>query len=187
MEEKNSFYDQLQDEINATPKHDLIMVIGDLNAKVGSDNLAWKMTMGKHGVGNKNENGVRLLEFCTTNDLIIGGTLFEHQEKHKTTWHAKNKNKKCYSNQIDHIMISGRWRRSLADVRAFRGATIGSDHYLLVAKLKLKLNVQKKATNVKKRLDIEKLQNSERTRISRLAKRKIQRIQAKRIDRETLG
>ena len=130
MEEKNSFYDQLQDEINATPKHDLIMVIGDLNAKVGSDNLAWKMTMGKHGVGNKNENGVRLLEFCTTNDLIIGGTLFEHQEKHKTTWHAKNKNKKCYSNQIDHIMISGRWRRSLADVRAFRGATIGSDHYL---------------------------------------------------------
>ena len=55
--DKLNFYEQLQSEVAVTPKHDLLMVVGDLNAKVGSDNTKREDHMGKHGSGDMNENG----------------------------------------------------------------------------------------------------------------------------------
>ena len=55
--------------------------MGDLNAKVRSDNTNHDRAMGKEG-GSMNYNGERLLAFCTTYDLVIGGTLFPRQEIH---------------------------------------------------------------------------------------------------------
>jgi len=46
-------------------------------------------------------------------------------------------------NQIDHMAISKKWRRSLLDVRSYRGADVASDHHLVVAQLKLKLAANK--------------------------------------------
>nr|KAG5710147.1 hypothetical protein BaRGS_006666 [Batillaria attramentaria] len=60
--------------------------MGDLNAKVGTDNTDRELIMGKHGTGTQNENGELFTEFCTTNDLVIGGTIFPHKTIHKTTW-----------------------------------------------------------------------------------------------------
>jgi len=50
--------------------------MGDLNAKVGADNSGSDRVMGRHGCGIINENGERLVEFCTSNDLVTGSTLF---------------------------------------------------------------------------------------------------------------
>ena len=55
---------------------DLIIFMGDLNAKVGADNSGSDRVMGRHRSGIINENGERLVEFCTTNYLVVGGTLF---------------------------------------------------------------------------------------------------------------
>ena len=95
-----------------------------------------RTVMGKYGYGNINDNGERLVDLCGTNNLVIGGTIFPHREIHKLTWISPNGRDK---NQIDHIIINGKWRRSLQDVRAMRGENVTSDHHLVVANIMLKL------------------------------------------------
>ncbi|KAK3792904.1 hypothetical protein RRG08_033755 [Elysia crispata] len=127
-EDKDLFYEQLQAELNEIPRHDVITLMGDLNAKVGDDNNGAERTMGKFGCGSINNNGERLVEFCASNDLVIGGTLFNHPAIHRRD-----------KNQIDHIAINCIWRGSLLDVRVKRGADVGSDHLLVIANIRLKL------------------------------------------------
>ena len=98
-EEKTDFYLALQSEIEKVPKHDVTIVMGDLNTKVGNERV-----MGKYGCGNHNDNGERLVDLCGTNNLVIGGTIFPHREIHKLTWISPNGRDK---NQIDHIIING--------------------------------------------------------------------------------
>ena len=95
-----------------------------------------ELIMGKHGTGIQNENGELFIEPCTFNDLVIGGTLYPHKTIHKTTWVSPDGKTE---NQIDHITIGRKWRRSLHDVKVKRGADAASDHHLVVAVLKTKL------------------------------------------------
>ena len=115
---------------------DLTIFMGDFNAKVDQDNTGFERVMGRHGCGTRNENGEHLVEFCGNNNLVIDGTIFSHKEIHKLTWISPGGR---YKNQIDHIVINGKWRRSLQDVRVRRGADVGSDHHLVSSNIKLKL------------------------------------------------
>ena len=156
-ETKDIFYQQLQKTINEIPKHDLLLLIGDLNAKVGRNNEGRERTMGTHGCGDMNENGELLADLCGMNDFVIGGTIFPHREIHKKTWISPNRRDK---NQIDHIIINGRWRHSLQDVIVRRGADVGSDHHLLPTKIKLHLKrVQTTAKSTQQRFDTAKLKD----------------------------
>ncbi|XP_073670211.1 uncharacterized protein [Paramisgurnus dabryanus] len=161
-DEKDRFYEELQALLEETPRHDMKIVMGDMNAKIGSDNTNYERAMGREGCGTMNENGERLMELCTTYNLVVGGTLFPHREIHKLTWYSPNGRDK---NQIDHFMINGTWRRSLLDVRAKRGADVGSDHHMVVATVKVKLRKTGRMDGVifglltKQELDVEKLQN----------------------------
>ncbi|PVD21686.1 hypothetical protein C0Q70_17485 [Pomacea canaliculata] len=83
----------------------MLLIIGDLNAKVGSDNTCREHVMGKHGIGTINDNGERLADFCEENNLLIGGTLFQHKDIHKATWTSPDGITK---NQIDHVIINQR-------------------------------------------------------------------------------
>jgi len=155
-DEKDSFYDNLQQVVDATPTHDVILIIGDLNAKVGTENKGKENIMGQQGLGECNNNGERLSTFCQENNLVIGGTLFMHKDIHKTTWNSPDGHTK---NQIDHVIINKRWRGSLQDVLARHGADVGSDHSLVLAKIKLKL---RKVTKKDKRtppIDVGKLKD----------------------------
>jgi hypothetical protein len=153
---KDTFYEQLQDEIDKTPKHDLLIVMGDFNAKVGEDNVGVERAMGREGVDTMNENGERLAELCMQSNLIIGGTIFAHKEIHKLTWHSPDGVTK---NQIDHLCINSKFRSSLMDVRAYRGADVGSDHNLCIGQLKLKLKTATKK-QLQLRIDSRRLSNS---------------------------
>ena len=105
-----------------------------------------------------NENGLLFADFCTLNELIIGGTLFPHKPTHKATWISPDLKTE---NQIDHITITKKLRRVLLDVRVKRGADINSDHHLLVGEFRMKLAAKKKTDNkVQRRFEIRKLQNS---------------------------
>ena len=84
-EEKDNFYQQLQAIVHKTPKRDIQIVMGDLNAKVGEVNTNWKGTMGTEGLGEMNENGVLFADFCAFNELVIGGSLFPLKPTHKAT------------------------------------------------------------------------------------------------------
>jgi len=80
-EDKDRFYDQLQAELEEIARHDMKIVMGDLNAKVGDNNISYERTMGKEGCGDMNENGERLVDLCTTYDLVIEA-LSSHTRKY---------------------------------------------------------------------------------------------------------
>ena len=155
-ESKDAFYEQLQAELENTPRHEMKIVMGDLNAKVGADNTAHERSMGREGCGTSNDNGERLLELCAMHDLVIGGTLFQHPEIHKLTWCSPNGRDK---NMIDHLMINGTWRRSLLDVRVRRGADVGSDHHLVTATLRVKLRKNGPQKKRQQQFDVERLRD----------------------------
>ncbi|GFR60171.1 craniofacial development protein 2 [Elysia marginata] len=115
--------------------------MGDLNAKVGSDNTGFEEYMGKHGLGVRNQNGERFLDFCIGNNLVIGGTILKLKDIHKDTWNSPDGKTR---NQIDHAAINRRWRSSLVDIRAIRGDGFGSDHNLVFTKLRINLKIKKK-------------------------------------------
>ena len=138
---KDQFYEQLQAVINKVPKRDLSILLGDMNAKIGSDNSGLERVMGKHGLGVMNDNGRRFTEFCAFNSLVIGGSLFPHKDVHKATWISPDR---VTENQLDHITINRKFRTSMLDVRVKRGADIASDHHLLICQLRLKLKAAKK-------------------------------------------
>ncbi|CAH8514717.1 unnamed protein product [Schistosoma haematobium] len=133
---KDQFYERLQSIIEKCPRKDLTILLGDLNAKVGIDNTGYEDIMGRHGLGERNENGERFANLCAFNKLVIGGTIFPHKRIHKATWISPDH---TTENQIDHICINKKFRRTMEDVRTRRGADVASDHHLVVANLKLKL------------------------------------------------
>ena len=77
-EEAERFYEDLQDLLEITPKKEVIFIIGDWNAKVGSQETPG--VTGKFGLGVQNEAGQRLIEFCQENALVIANTLFQQQK-----------------------------------------------------------------------------------------------------------
>ncbi|XP_062587114.1 craniofacial development protein 2-like [Saccostrea cucullata] len=152
--DKGTFYEQLQRE---TAKVPILMVMGDANAKVEKSNEGWERAMGQEGIGIVNENGMRLAEMCALNNLIIGGTLFKHLDIHKLSWESPNGRDR---NQIDHVMVNGRYKKSVCDVRVMRGADANSGHHLVLAKVKMKLcrNLKPKESN-RKMYDVNKLKD----------------------------
>ena len=73
------FYEDLQDILELTPKKDVLFIIGDWNAKVGSQ--VTPGVTGKFGLGIWNEAGQRLIEFCQENSLVITNTLFQQHKR----------------------------------------------------------------------------------------------------------
>ena len=73
--EIEQFYEDLQDLLELTPKKDILFIIGDWNAKVGSQETPG--VTGKFGLGIQNEAGQRLIEFCQENTLLIANTFFQ--------------------------------------------------------------------------------------------------------------
>ena len=127
-----------------------------LQRRVGQNNHNRSRVMGTHALGDITDNGERLISLCEENDFVIGGTLFPHKTIHKLTWTSPDGNTRS---QIDHIMINGKWRHSLQDVRAMRHADVGSDHNLVEAKVLLKLRKAAIGTDTKRRFDVQKLKN----------------------------
>ena len=77
-------YEDLQDLLELTPKKDVLFIIGDWNAKVGSQETPG--VKGKFGFGTRNEAGQRLIAFCQENALVITNTLFQQRKRRLYTW-----------------------------------------------------------------------------------------------------
>ena len=78
------FYECLQDLLELTPKKDVLLIIGDWNEKVGSEETPG--VTGKFGLGIRNEAGQKLIEFCQENALVIANTLFQQHKRRHYTW-----------------------------------------------------------------------------------------------------
>ena len=82
--ELERFYEDLQDLLELTPPKDVLFIIGDWNAKVGSQETPG--VTGKFGLGIRNEARQRLIEFCQENALVIANTLFQQHKRQFYTW-----------------------------------------------------------------------------------------------------
>ena len=128
------FYKDLQDLLELTPQKDVLFIIGNWNAKVGSQETAG--VTGKFGLGIPNEAEQRLIEFCQENALVIANTLFQQHKRRLYTWTSPYGQ---HRNQIDYILCIQRWRSSIQSAKTRLGADCGSDHELFIAKFRLKL------------------------------------------------
>ena len=182
-EDKDSFYEQLQATLDKVPKHDLVVVMGYLNAKVGDSNEGCEDIMGKHGTGTI--NGDRLVSFAAFNNLVITGTIFPHRIGHKQTWTSPDG---LTQNQIEHVLISRQHRTSVLDTRAMRGADVASDHHLVRTKLRLKLKRHRiKKTPNRRRFNTVKLQELEtRNQFSLTLRNKFDLLHVLKDDEETV-
>ena len=77
--EVERFYEDLQDVLELTPQNDVLFIIGDWNAKVGSQEIPG--VTGKFDLGVQNEAGQRLTEFCQENTLVIANTFFQQHKR----------------------------------------------------------------------------------------------------------
>ena len=93
------FYEDLQDLSELTPKNDVLFIIGDWNAKVGSQETPG--VTDKFGLGIWNEAGQRLIDFCQENALVIANTLFQQHKRRFYTWTSPDGQ---HQNQIDYIL-----------------------------------------------------------------------------------
>ena len=145
--EKDKFYDQLQNTIDDIPNHDIKLLIGDINAQINDNRQGIEHVIGPHTTARRtNDNGERLVLFCSINNFCIGNNYFAHKNIHKKTWRSPDGNT---NNEIDYICISKRWRSAIQDVRVYRGADVGSDHYLMRASLRLRLKRKQERPTVR--------------------------------------
>ena len=157
-EDKDAFYNCLDEEIRQVSPSDKVVVLGDFNARVGRDNLPWSNIMGRHGLGNMNANGHRLLTLCAQNNLFITNTAFQLKDIHKGTWtHPRSKH--CH--MIDYCITRQRDRQDVTITRVMRGAECWTDHFLLRSKLALRIRPPIRRQAAKKKLNCALLENEE--------------------------
>ena len=113
------FYEYLHDLLELTPPKDVLLIIGDWNAKVGSQQTPG--VTGKFGLEIWNEVGQRLIEFCQENVLVFVNTLFQQHKRRLYTWTSPDGQ---HQNQIDYILCSQRWRSSIQSAKTRPGATV---------------------------------------------------------------
>ena len=163
-QEKDIFYDTLETALRSVPQSDKIILLGDFNARVGKNHLAWNGTIGKHGIGTTNDNGLRLLTLCSEYNLIITNTLFQQPNKYKTTWqHPRSR----HWHLLDYVIVRRSDRDQVHSTRVMRGANCWTDHRLVRSKLSLKIRPQHRRTPPRKKLDIKALSNPELTELLR--------------------
>jgi len=136
-EEMERFYQDLSQAVKQVPKGDMLLVMGDFNAKVGRrEPSAMSSAVGLYGLGETNEAGEQLEDFFLEHELAVANTMFKQRPRRLYTWTCPDGNTQ---NQIDYISIAQRWKTSLMNCRTYSGADCDTDHQLLVTTLKVRL------------------------------------------------
>ena len=147
-EDKDSFYECLDAELQRVPRSDKIIMLGDFNARVGSSYFAWRGVIGHHGLGKANSNGHRLLSLCASHHLVITNMIFAIKDIYKGTWQQP-----CSKlwHTLHYVVVRQRDRNDVNVTRAMRGAECWTDHRLVRSKMLLciRLPVRKRAPNRK--------------------------------------
>jgi endonuclease/exonuclease/phosphatase family metal-dependent hydrolase len=139
---KDNFYEELEQVFDHFHRYQMKILIGDFNAKVGREDI-FKLIIGNESLHEaSNDNGVRVVNFATSKNLIVKSTTFPHRDIYKHTWTSPDG---VTRSQIDLVLIDKRRHSNVLDVRSFRGADCDTDHYLVVAKLRERISVSKRA------------------------------------------
>ena len=126
---KDDFYSQLDTIIKGFPKQEDLVILGDFNAHIGSDNEAWPNCLGHFGVGKCNDNGLQLLELCSYHELCITNTFFGTKPHHRVSWrHPRSK----HWHQLDLILTRWTHLKNFLVTRTYHSADCDTDHSLML-------------------------------------------------------
>jgi len=113
MDVSDNFYINLQETVDKVPKGDMLLIVGDFNARVGKEvNQGPGNVVGPHTVDSINENGKRMIDFCNLNSLIVTNTFFQHKTDASNIMDASRKKgmahvRLCISQQEISIKCRG--------------------------------------------------------------------------------
>ena len=151
----DEFYQSLQSKIDSLARNEKYIILGDFNAKVGNNHHSTLPdVVGKFGLGNSNERGTNLLQFCAFNKLLIANTVFNHNRLRRVTWISPDGQTQ---NQIDYIIIQQKWKKALKNCRSYHSCDIGSDHSAVIGKFHVQIQKHTKPKRIPKRYDVSKL------------------------------
>ena len=143
-EEIEAFYNDLDDAYKQCGSQEMVVVMGDLNTKVWTEQDPQKVVVEQHGLGEHNERGDLWVDWCTTHEQVIMNTWFQHEKRHFYTW-------KCPAdatrNQIDYITINQRFCNSILQVKGYPWTDCASDHEPVIATMRVKLRNEKDEDN----------------------------------------
>ncbi|CAF0934048.1 unnamed protein product [Brachionus calyciflorus] len=153
--EKEKFYNDLKDFLLSLPHHTTKMLAGDFNARIGEDkHEVFPNIVGKHCYhAATNDNCQRMIDLCKIARLRPLHSFFPNRKSRLATYRDPKGN----LFQIDHIMISKKWWKSIIDCRTYNSMNISSDHLVVCAKFKLCLRKSKKTSNDRCKFNNEKL------------------------------
>ena len=152
-ETKDHFYNQLEDTIRQASSSERVILLGDMNARVGADYNSWPKCLGKFGVGKMNDNGQRLLELCCRNDLCVTNSYFSGKPHRKMSWcHPRSKT----WHQLDFVIIDQKHRTEVLNTRTYHSADCDTDHSLVVSSIRLEPRPYHRRRARSKKIDIGK-------------------------------
>jgi hypothetical protein len=157
QQQKDEFYEKLDKSYEEIPQHDVRMIMGDFNAKVGKE-IMYRKTAGTQSLHEVcNDNGLRLIDFAVGNDMVVSSTWKQRKDIHKATWYSPDGVTK---NQIDHVLIERRHATDIMSVASCRGAHCGSDHVMVRVRYRQRISlVWKKNVISQANYDVEKLKS----------------------------
>ena len=127
-EVKNDFYQLLEQEIEKVPRTERIIILGDFNARVGRAFDSWNGILGKHGVGNMNDNGQLVMELCASQNLSITNTFFEGKISRQESWkHPRS----GHWHQLDLVLRRRCNLKEIQHTRSYKSAECDTDHSLV--------------------------------------------------------
>ena len=118
-----------------------------MNAETGQQTDVNVPCRGPFGMSEENDNSEKLLSFCVSQDLLIGGTWFRHRLVHRYTFNPPDQ--QMQKKMLDHILFGSRHRSCLHNVRTRRGKITLIDHEMVIAEVRLKLVAQKPRSHSK--------------------------------------
>ena len=135
-EERRMFWGRLNECIGGFRENIKVVVLGDLNARVGNEPVA--DVIGRSGVQGRNDSGEELIGLCLEQELLIGNTWFKKKDINKYTWERVERGVAVDRALMDYVIISRDARDRLLDVHVYRGAAVGmSDHYLVEGRVRV--------------------------------------------------
>nr|VZI49164.1 unnamed protein product [Spirometra erinaceieuropaei] len=138
---RDKFYEDLHALLATVSKADKLIVLGDFNARVGTDHTAWRGVLGPHGLRGTSDNGLLLLRTCAKHRLIPTNTFFCVPKREKATWrHPRSRQ----WHLLDYVLVRRRDQRDMLVTKAIAGADGWTDHRLVISKMRIRLQPRRR-------------------------------------------
>ena len=130
QDEKETFWEHMDSEMQAVPRSERVVVAGDLNGHVGTYRAGYNNVHGGHGLDVVNEDGIQVLDFVIAYEMRIMNTFYQKRRNHLVTYNSGGQ-----ESQIDYIMLRKEYAKECTNCKVLPQEAVTTQHRVLVAEL----------------------------------------------------